>query len=251
MNKIVEDPGGWGRFMTTEFQGGRARKLWVVQVYAPCAPSGNEAEGYWNLILHHMQELKESGEDMQTDEEGKLCPKAQLIRDLSELRDLADDRKAEIIISGDFNESWKSKGPFRKWVEEESRLTNILQEREGTGGDQTCYSAPHDSWSDIDWVLASDGLLGEGTVLTAVSRQRDGAHCPIFITVDSEKGLGIGKQEVMKGADKDFEKNLLGGKESDPKIVLYKARVTAEWKKAKVRELIEEARKLSGKKKKR
>ena len=99
--------------------------------------------------------------------------------------------------------------------------------------------------------MASDGLLGEGTVLTAVSRQRDGAHCPIFITVDSEKGLGIGKQEVMKGADKDFEKNLLGGKESDQKIVLYKARVTAEWKNAKVRELIEEARKLNGRKKKR
>ena len=167
-----------------------------------------------------MRERKESGEDMQTNEQGKLCPKAQLIRDLSELRNSADDRKAEIIIAGDFNGSWKSRGMLRKWVEEESRLTNILQEREGAGGDQTCYSAPHDSWSDIDWVLCSDGLLGEGTVLTAVSKQRDGAHCPIFITVDSEKGLGIGKQEVMKGADKDFEKNLLGDKESDPKFVL-------------------------------
>jgi bisphosphoglycerate-independent phosphoglycerate mutase (AlkP superfamily) len=59
------------------------------------------------------------------------------------------------------------------------------------------------------------------------------------------------KKVIKKGADKGFEKNLLSGNESDPKIVLYKNMVTAEWKKAKVRTLIEEARKLSGRKKKR
>jgi hypothetical protein len=74
-----------------------------------------------------MQERKESGEDMQTDEEGTLCPKAQLIRDLSELRNSADDSKAEIIIAGDFTGSWKSRGLLRKWGEEESRLTNIFR----------------------------------------------------------------------------------------------------------------------------
>jgi len=103
--------------------------------------------------------------------------------DTRSLGDSADDLHAEIIIAGDFNESWKSGGLFRKWVEEDSRLTNILQEREGTGGDQTCYSAAHDSWT------------------------------------------------------------------SDPKIVLYKHMATVEWKKARVRELINEANEKKKKRK--
>ena len=47
----------------------------------------------------------------------------------------------------------------------------------------------------------------------AVCKQRDGAHCPIFITIDSTKALGLGEKDVQKGADKGFEKNMLGGKE--------------------------------------
>ena len=109
---------------------------------------------------------------MQADEKGKLKPKQQMIKDLTTLGDLADNANAEIIIAGDFNERWSKGGLFQKWVKEESRLTNILQVREGTGGDHTCYSSPHDSWSDIDWVLCSDGLLGEGAVRTAVCSRK-------------------------------------------------------------------------------
>jgi hypothetical protein len=46
--------------------------MWVTQVYSPCDPSGEDAEGYWNLILQQMRELKEGGEEMQEDEKGKL-----------------------------------------------------------------------------------------------------------------------------------------------------------------------------------
>jgi hypothetical protein len=49
-----------------------------------------------------MRELKEGGEDMQEDETGKLSPKKQMIKDLTTLRDLADDENAEIIIAGDY-----------------------------------------------------------------------------------------------------------------------------------------------------
>ena len=38
---------------------------------------------------------------MQEDEKGKLSPKKQMIKDLTTLRDLADDENAEIIIAGD------------------------------------------------------------------------------------------------------------------------------------------------------
>jgi hypothetical protein len=55
----------------------------------------------------------------------------------------------------------------------------------------------------------------------------------------------MGERDVKKGAEKYFEKNLLGGKESDPKLAFYKKKVTEEWKKGRVRALIDEAKQLT------
>jgi len=49
---------------------------------------------------------------------------------------------------------------------------------------------------------------------------------------------------------KDFEKNLVNGKESDPEIKFYKKKVIEEWQKERVQELIEEAKCETGKNKK-
>jgi hypothetical protein len=125
------------------------------------------------------------------------------------LRDLADDENAardhhrlSLALAGDFNESWseleQKEDCFRSGSRgRKSRLTNeisthILQESR-----KALVEIKHAtllSWSDIDWVLCSDGLLGEGVARTAVCEQRDGAHCPIFITVDSTKGLGMERE---------------------------------------------------------
>jgi hypothetical protein len=111
-----------------------------------------------------------------------------MIANLNTLRDSADDENAELIIAGDFNESWSKGGSFKNWVTEESRMTSILRERV-----KEQEATKHaNSWSDIDCVLCSDGLLGEGAVVANRC-----FHSPIFITIDSAKAL-VGRERRTK-----------------------------------------------------
>ena len=158
-----------------------------------------------------------------------------MIANLNTLRDSADDENAELIIAGDFNESWSKGGSFKKWVAEESRMTSILRERV-----KEQEATKHaNSWSDIDCVLCSDGLLGEGAVVANRC-----CHSPIFISIDSAS-TGWERKTC-----KDFEKNLVNSKESDPEIRFYKKKVIEEWQKERVQELTEEAKCETGKNKK-
>ena len=80
----------------------RVSRCWVTQdvgdsTFLPVAPSGEDTEGYWDLILQQMRDLKEGG-DMQVCEKGQLDPKNHMIEDLTTLRDSADDENAGIII---------------------------------------------------------------------------------------------------------------------------------------------------------
>ena len=102
-----------GRFITTEFQGAGSRKMWVTQVYSPCDPSGEDAEGYWNLILQQIRELKEGGEEMQEDEKGKLSPTKQMIKDLTTLRDLRTTRTQRSLSLEILMRAGEKEGCFR------------------------------------------------------------------------------------------------------------------------------------------
>ena len=67
-------------------------------------------------------------------------------------------------------------------------------------------------------------------------------HAPIFVTIDTNKVLGLKQGEVVQKRDVTFEQNLLGGKEGDPKIVHYKEQVEREWKKANIKHMMGKAK---------
>ena len=244
VSSTSEDPRGWGRFMTTKLQGKKGKKLWITQLYAAYDKNPGP-QSYWAMIKERMADEEKNGEKMKKDKNRIICPKLQMIEDLDKLRNQAELAGAEIIIMGDFNEKWKEKGLFQEWATDRGRLANVLQGRSGTGGDCTCKSVKKNrtSWTDIDWVLCSAGLTGKGLIKTAVWHEPVGTfvHAPIFVTINTNKILGLQQGEVVQKMDFVFEQNLLGGKEGDPKVLHYKKQLKREWEKADIERMMNKA----------
>ena len=133
---------------------------------------------------------------LQRDAEGNLCPHIQLRTDLDRILAKASTAGAEVIITGDFNEKWSERGPYRQWMEQNG-LVNLLTPDSITGGSTTCFPRGGDP-SDIDWALCTHSLYNAGAVRAGVLHEKIGisAHCPIFISVKTKLWLQLSDGDV-------------------------------------------------------
>ena len=229
---IQDDPKGWGRYAVTKLQGKASKQLWLIQVYV-CRLNKDSDESYYNMQKRAMElHEKESGKRSERTAEGELCPHLQLQADLAAaLMKAQNAGGVQVIMSGDFNESWRQGGPWKQWVQN-TTMKNMLQDVPGTGGDTTCF--PNNGTpSDIDWVLTTRELASKGWVQTGVKFDcmDASAHGTIFITVQANKWLNLKTKDTTRTAAHIYAENHIKGPEEGKKVRKFQQLLWEAWEK--------------------
>ena len=171
----ISDPTGLGRWTSTLYQGQNNTLLRIIQLYRPCRPNHNSANGVYQQHSRFFLSKQIT-----------TCPRKQLFQDLKLFITHCLDNNEQIIVMGDFNDDI-TQPPVTSFFQSLS-MHNLLL----TLFHQHFHNSPFTyqrGTSIIDGIFATHGITAErGGYLDSLRFESD--HRPIWVDIHLHKVFG-------------------------------------------------------------
>ena len=170
----TQDPTGLGRWTSTLYQGQQGKSLRIIQVYRPCKPNPNSANGTYQqhsryLLSKHIT----------------TCPRLHILQDLTSFISHCQSLQEQVILMGDFNGDITSPplSSFFQSLGLHNLLTSLFPDL--TTAPPT-YSRGH---ATIDGIFATQGVTAmQGGYLDTTLFTTD--HTPIWVDLNLKSIFG-------------------------------------------------------------